>query len=185
MAVPSMGEITNDRIMRFLERTRPESEGATLDEIAQRMGGAMVGADGEPIFQGLPEICAEWDVPYGKVIAWLMVDAERYGVYQRGLEAQAHMLVSQTIGIVDEKPGVTERGGYDPADIAWRKMRVEQRMRVAKHHAPKVYGEKVDVNHTIAPIFSITTTPMTERLVSDQPPELGLVDEDNAAEDAA
>lgn len=132
-----------DRQARLLARLSDAD--ATLEEMFQRMTGAVLGADGEPVYEGLPAICREWDVPYGRVMTWLMADAERYAVYQRALEVQAHALVSETVGISDG----TEN------DVARDKLRVETRFRVAKHHASKVYGEKVDVNHNVVPVFNV------------------------------
>lgn len=138
-----MGAIMNDRIARTLEKF--EAADDTLSEIAQRMGGAVV-VDGSPVYQGLPEICREWDVPYGRVLAWLMADADRYAVYQRGLEVQAHQLISETVAIADG----TEN------DVARDKLKVETRFRVAKHHASKVYGDKVEHTGMSAPVFHVT-----------------------------
>jgi len=155
-----MGAIMQDRIARTLEKFADEER--TLDEIAQRMGGAVV-VDGVPVYQGLPEICRDWDVPYGRVLAWLMADAERYAVYQRCLEVQAHLLVAETVSIAD-----------DPVnDVARDKLRVETRFRVAKHHASKVYGDKVDINHNVTPTFNVvinaapSIAPVEMRVVAD------------------
>lgn len=138
-----MGAIMQDRIARTLEKFADGQ--ATLDEMAQRMGGALC-VDGVPVYQGLPEICREWDVPYGRVLAWLMADADRYAVYQRALEVQAHLLVAETVSIADDPEN----------DVARDKLRVETRFRVAKHHASKVYGDKVEHSGLVAPVFMVT-----------------------------
>lgn len=159
-----VGAVIQDRIARTLEKFDRESE--TLDEIAQRMGGAVV-VDGEPQYQGLPAICREWDVPYGKVLSWLMADADRYAVYQRCLEMQAHLLVGETVAIADApavavvdaagKPVLDEDG--EPIvtrnEVARDKLRVETRFRVAKHHASKVYGDKVEHTGVATPVFNV------------------------------
>ena len=122
-----------DRAARYIALI--EREGETLEEISQRM------ADGE----GLPAICRAWDVPYGRVLGWLMADAKRYAVYQRALEVAAHALVSETVAISDGEPeGDTQRD----------RLRVDTRFRVAKHHAPKVYGES-DVAGKVLPQVTI------------------------------
>jgi hypothetical protein len=131
-----MGAIMQDRVARYLERIERPDE--TLDEIVQRMTGS-AGS-----YEGLPAICRAWDVPYGKVIGWLMADAERYAVYDRALAFQAKALVSEAVGIADEGE-----------DVARDKLRVETRFRLAKYHDSKVYGDKVDVNHNVAPVFII------------------------------
>jgi len=126
-----------DRVARFVERTSPENEARTLDEMFQRMTSLPSGVVGmQP--EGLPAICADWDVPYGRVLAWLMADAARYGVYEKALEVASHALVAETIGIADSDSPSTQRD----------RLRVETRFRVAKHHAPDRYGEKLQVTNT-------------------------------------
>jgi len=144
-----MNEIRKDRIARFLEKTSPECEAETLDEMCQRMAGAT----GES--ETLPEIAKAWDIPYGRLMTWLMADVERYTLYQRALEIQAHALVSEAVGIADTEPGQTERGGVDAADVANRKLKIETRFRLAKHHASKVYGEKVEHQVNVVPTFNV------------------------------
>lgn len=131
-----MGAVINDRVARYLEFI--ERDGA-LDEIVQRMAGGM----GE--CEGLPEICRALDVPYGRVLLWLMADEGRYKRYLQALEVQAHELVAETVRIAD---GVKN-------DVARDKLRVETRFRLAKHHASKLYGEKVEHQHVVVPVFQV------------------------------
>ena len=131
----SLGAIINDRVQRFLELTDPDEagrDGGTLDVIFQRMAGG----------EGLPDICNGWDVPYGKVLMWLMGDAKRYEVYRRALEVSAHGLVGEALGIADEAPGVLDNGATDTGAISHAKLRIETRFRLAKYHAPEVYADK-------------------------------------------
>lgn len=144
-----MNEIRADRVARFLEKTSPENEAVTLDEMCQRM----TGATGES--ETLPEIAKAWDIPYGKLMTWLMADVDRYTMYQRALEIQAHALVAETVDIADAEPAMTERGGVDAADVANRKLKIETRFRIAKHHASKVYGEKVEHQVNVVPTFNV------------------------------
>lgn len=155
-----MGAIMNDRIARTLEKF--EQGEATLSEMVQRMTGGVSDAEGNPIYEGLPAICKAWDVPYGRVMDWLVADVARYERYQRALEVQAHQLVSEVVAIAD-----------DPVnDVARDKLRVETRFRVAKHHASKVYGDKVDINHNVTPTFNVVIAAPAQpemRVVSDVP----------------
>lgn len=130
-----------DRVARFVEMTAPEREGALLDEMVQRMCGV-----GSPAgeCEGLPAICRAWDVPYGKVLMWLMADEDRYAVYQRAVEVQAHALMEDVIGIADSGE-----------DVQRDKLRVDTRFRKAKHLAPKVWGEKVEHVGVVAPVFTV------------------------------
>ena len=156
-----MGAIMQDRVARYLERIERPDE--TLDEIVQRMTGST------GVYEGLPAICRAWDVPYGKVIGWLMADAERYAVYDRALAFQAKALVSEAVEIADE-------GGDD---VARDKLRVETRFRLAKYHDSKVYGDKVDVNHNVVPVFVINAAPdeRQERVVHEIPQAEVVADE--------
>lgn len=110
-----------DRVARFLEITSVSRETQTLDEMSQRMG------DGE----GLPAICKGWDVPYGRVLSWLMADEKRYAVYERALEVAAHALVSETVPIADASE-----------DTAKARLQVDTRFKTAQFHAREKYGEK-------------------------------------------
>ena len=58
-----MGELTSDRIARYAERIAQERE--TLEELAVRV------AEGE----SLVEVCRAWDVPYGRIAAWVAADS--------------------------------------------------------------------------------------------------------------
>jgi len=128
-----MHERKKDRLARYLEMIDASQESATLDELFQRV------SDGE----GLPKICSAWDVPYGKVLTWLMADKKKYEVYCRALEVAAHARVSEAIEIADERPGTTEKGATDAGAVAHARLRVDTRFRLAKYHAPERYGEKV------------------------------------------
>jgi hypothetical protein len=114
-----MGAVMTDRAARFVDLTARES--AMLEELGQRL------SEGEH----LPGICKAWDVPYWRVLTWLMADAKRYDVYQRALEVAAHALVSETVGIADGD-------GY-PQN---KRIRIETRFKVAGYHAPEVYGRR-------------------------------------------
>ena len=130
-----------DRVARYVELIGREAE--TLEEIGQRM------AEGE----GLPAICRSWDVPYGRVLGWLMADAERYAVYCRALEVAAHGLVAEAVPLADEAASLVAEGAK-PAAVTAKALQVDTRFRVAKHHAAKMYGE-VDVALKVLPQVTI------------------------------
>lgn len=133
-----MGAIIQDRIARFLEMTAPENAPQTLEEIFQRMTCRVAGVEGpEGDPEGLPAICEAKDVPYGRMLTWLMADAARYAVYERALEVRAHELIAQTVGIAD--------GADFPQN---KRVRIETRFKVAKHHAPEKYGERLEIMNT-------------------------------------
>lgn len=129
-----------DRMARFLEMTAPEREDVTLEEMFQRMTCRVEGVEGpagRP--EGLPAICASWDMPYGRVLQWLMADAGRYARYERALEVRAHELISEVVDIAD--------GEQFPQE---KRVRIDTRFRVARHHASEKYGERVEVRNTAA-----------------------------------
>lgn len=133
-----------DRVARFLEITSAASEAATMDEISQHIG------DGE----GLPAICKGWDVPYGRVLSWLMADEKRYAVYERALEVAAHALVSETVAISDGEPRIVMGPDGEPVmgddgkplvvetDVPRSRVRIDTRFRAAQFHAREKYGER-------------------------------------------
>lgn len=86
-------------------------------------------ADGE----SLREIARAWDVPPGRLLNWLMDDEKRYAIYRRALEVHAHGLVAETLDIAD---------GANPSSVSVAKLRVDTRFRIAKSHAPAIYGDK-------------------------------------------
>jgi hypothetical protein len=111
-----MGALRNDRVARYLEKI---AEPDCMEELVQRVAGGEL----------LPVVCAEWDVPYGRVMCWLMADADRFGAYMRALEMGSFFEVDEAKVIAD---------GSEDA-----KLRVDVRFRRAKAFAPAVFGERV------------------------------------------
>lgn len=118
-------------------------EAATLEEMFQRMTCRVPGVEGkEGRPEGLPAICASWDVPYNRMLTWLMADAARYSVYKRALEVAAHGLVAEVVEIADNESPYVQRD----------KLRVSTRFKMAEFHAPEIYRQRqtVDMNVTHA-----------------------------------
>lgn len=84
----------------------------------------------------LREITLSLDVPYSRIIYWLMDDDGRYKLYKRSLEAQALGEVDETLKIAD-----SAEGEISPVAVSAAKLRIETRFKRAKHHAPKEYGD--------------------------------------------
>lgn len=148
-----MGAVMADRKARLLELIAADREAETLDEMTQRMTGA-VSVDGGRLYEGLPDICRAWDVPYGQVLQWLMKDADRYEIYLKALEVQAHSMVSETVRLAD---------GASPDAVSKASLQINTRFRVAKHHAPALYAEKVEVKHSGTVTFSHALQGMAAR----------------------
>lgn len=125
-----MGAVMTDRVVRYLELVSAERGEGTLEELCQRVGGG----------EGLPAICAAWDVPYARVLTWLMADAKRYERYLRALEVAAHALVAQAVPLSDEAASLVADGAK-PAAVTAKALQIDTRFRAARHHAAKLYGE--------------------------------------------
>jgi hypothetical protein len=161
--------IKADRLARFNELIA--SEDSTLEELFQRMTCTPEGGS-RP--ESLSEVCAAWDVPYGRMLGWLMADADRYATYQRALEIAAHELVAQTLEIADTpEEGVTVKTKSDGSveetredRLAHRRLKVETRFRIAKHHAPQLYGERIEVNnnHRVEVLLEIPALELLKRV---------------------
>ena len=145
-----------DRVARFLELIEHEAE--TLESLEQRI------AEGE----GLPAICKSWDVPYARVIGWLMADAKRYEVYCRALEVAAHALVAETVELASGKPRVVRGQDGKPelddegepivaeTPVPRSRLEVETRFRVAAAHAPALYGRREEL--IVPPILVVNAS---------------------------
>ena len=133
--------VQTDRLARFAELTSVSRETQTLEEMFQRMTSV------DPVtgrVEGLPTICKSWDVPYGRVLTWLMADAKRYAVYERALEVAAHALVSEVVPIADEVAGALQA-----TEVSAARLRVDARFRVASFHAREKYGEQVKAERAL------------------------------------
>ncbi len=120
-----------DRVARFLEITSPSSEVATLDEMQQRMTGG----------EGLPAICKAWDVPFSRVMNWLMADEKRYAIYDRALEVGSHAEMAEVVPLSDEAAKLVAAGAK-PAAVTAKTLQIDTRFRKAQFHAREKYGEK-------------------------------------------
>ncbi len=153
-----MGVVKSDRIARYIEVIENP---ATLPMIAERL------SDGE----ALVEVCRSLDVPYGRVMSWLIADEKRYEIYLRAKRVAAHALVEDAIRIADEqKEAVRPEGGvYDP-DVQRDKLRVDTRLKVARQHERDLYGDTRKVTHEITGDFGERLRRAREREINPNPP---------------
>ena len=112
---------SSERLARLSHLTSEENASATLEAIFSRI------AEGE----ALGDVASAWDVPRGKLLAWLMAEDERWRVYLRGLEVAAHALVGEALDIAD-----------NGEDLPRDKLRIDTRFRLARYHAPDIYADK-------------------------------------------
>lgn len=113
------------------------------DRICERI------AEGEALYR----ICKEESMPgLTAVYSWLRVNADFAKNYARAKEDAGETMASRTQAVLDEDPVLDPVTGK--IDSAWVQL---QRLKVdtLKWHAgklkPKVYGDKVDVNHGVQP----------------------------------
>lgn len=113
-------------LQRLEHITGPDEATGTLEAIYQRL------SDGE----SLREIARDWAVPSGRLLTWIIASEERYSAYRRALAVAAHGLVAETLPIADAM-----EGEENAVAVSVAKLRIETRFRIAKFHAPDLYGE--------------------------------------------
>jgi hypothetical protein len=118
-----MGAIAADRIGRFAERTCAQNEAATMDELLQRVSEE----------ETLAQVCAAWDIPHGRVRAWLSSNPDREAAYEAALRIKADGFVAETIRIADD-------GALDASD---KKVRIDTRFRAASVYDRARFGDGV------------------------------------------
>lgn len=107
--------------------------------------------------QSLREICSQEKMPdKATVFRWLEANEAFRDQYARAREIQADTLFDEILEISDNsKNDWMERRGQD--DAGWQangehiqraRLRVDARKWMAGKLRPKVYGEKLDLNHT-------------------------------------
>lgn len=98
------------------------SDPTTMDVLCARL------QEGESV----RDVARSWDVPHGRLSAWILADRERSEQYLRALEIASHVLVSECVPIAD---------GADPAAVNHAKLRIDTRFRIASAHAA-LYADK-------------------------------------------
>ena len=88
-----MGAVTVDRVARYVELIADEA--GTMEELSQRTVEQWT----------LEQICAAWDVPYSRILAWLAADPKRWGQYERAQRLLANVYAAETVMIADREGG--------------------------------------------------------------------------------
>lgn len=118
-----------------------------FDTICERL------ADGE----SLRSICSDDDMPNkATVFRWLGSDENLSDQYARARESQADAIFDEILDIADDaRNDWMERGGEDDAGyqangehIQRSKLRIDARKWMAGKLRPKVYGDKIQQEHT-------------------------------------
>ena len=126
----------------------------TMSIIVQRL------TDGER----LREIARAWEIPYGRLAAWIAEDAERKSQYEAALAIWADSLAQEAVAIADEQAEVRKENGetFDP-NVQRDKLRIETRLKLAARWNRERYGEKVQHQHTgLQPSLTIVMAPADE-----------------------
>lgn len=111
------------------------------DELTEEICGRL--ASGEP----MSKITKDPHMPdMSTVYKWLRKDDEFRQMYEISRQDGAHTYASEISEIVDTEPNKTydDQGNmrYDPASIAYNRLRMDARKWLAAKYLPKVYGER-------------------------------------------
>lgn len=119
--------VKTDRVARFAALVADEA--GTVDAVCQLVLDEW----------SLEDICAAWDVPYGRLQAWLVADAGRREAYEgaQGMLADRH--AAETVRIADREGG----GNHQHAAL-----RIRARQWLAGKYARGRFGDAVVVEHT-------------------------------------
>lgn len=119
----------------------------------------------EQISSGLSlrKVCLGENMPSaGTVCRWLSIHDEFQKQYTRATSARADVMFEQMLEISDDGQNDTYEDGdgnkrVDHDHIARSRLRVETRKWMIGKMKPKVYGDKVDVNHGVQPDNPLVT----------------------------
>lgn len=109
--------------------------------------------------ESVAQICVDEDMPSQRAFYnWLNKDEELVQKYARARETQADAIFDEILQIADEaRNDWMERHGED--DAGWQangehiqrsKLRIDARKWVASKLAPKKYGDRMAVDHTVS-----------------------------------
>lgn len=102
----------------------------------------------------LDEICAKNpDLPgHDSIYKWRHRHPEFAEKYLHAMHSRSHLYAEETLKIAREKSTYLDAEGnnkIDPGYVAWQKMNVNLRQWHASKLAPKVYGDKTQVENTV------------------------------------
>jgi hypothetical protein len=138
-----MGAVAQDRQARFLERVDPACAAATLEEICQRV------SDDET----LAEVCKAWDLPFGRVRAWIAAEPEREAAYHAALRLRADQLAGETIAIADDVTAFPQQ----------KRVRIDTRFKLASYYDKQRFGDAPTVAVSNSVVLKLS--PEDERVI--------------------
>lgn len=107
----------------------------------------------------LRDYCRQKGKPaWQTVYEWVRKDKDFAERFAHARDAGTDAIAEDTIAMIDEPPAQTADGSrIDPAFVQWRRIQVEQRLKLLAKWNPKKYGDKVGVEHAGAMSVSVIT----------------------------
>jgi hypothetical protein len=103
-----------------------------ISELLQRL------EKGQPLLQ----ICKDSRMPSrSRVYQMIEADPQFAGQFRAARAQGVHALAEECLEIADEK-------AKDAIEVADKRVRIDTRLRLAGKWLPKIYGDKIDVNHS-------------------------------------
>lgn len=100
------------------------------------------------------------------VVRYLERDKDFQARYRQARIAGMDAIAEDTISMVDEYPEKIQGDRIDPGWVQWRRIQIEQRLKLLAKWDPKRYGDKVGLDHSGDITLNVTTG------VPDDTPEL-------------
>lgn len=117
--------------------------------------------------ESLRAVCRDAGVAHSSVFEWLARQPEFADQYAQAREVGYRLMAEEIIEISDDAGAdvITDKDGNQRTDaerVARSKLRVDSRKWMLSKMLPKLYGDKLDVEHKGS--VNITATPTDERL---------------------
>ena len=96
----------------------------------------------------LRRTCEGVGIAASTFMLWVSQDEALAERYARAKRLQAELLAAELLEIADEEPGTLDGGATDSGRVADKRLRVDTRKWVLSKLLPKVYGDKVQTEHT-------------------------------------
>jgi len=78
---------------------------------------------------------------------WINQQPEVKERFKQAREIGMDAIAEETLAMVDESPERIQEGRIDPGWVQWKRMQVEQRIKLMAKWYPSKYGDKVGVEH--------------------------------------
>lgn len=105
----------------------------------------------EKLANGIPlrEICRQDNMPHwSNVYEWMAKDQNLSVAIARARELGQDAIAEDTLMLVDAPPERGPDGKIDQGYVQWRKLQVEQRLKLLAKWNPKRYGDRIHTEHS-------------------------------------